>query len=82
MRTPPPPPSSPHPPRTVPMHLLSLPPPPSPPFRGAHGAVIVYDITCPKSFLRAKFWVGELQRSGTDSLGEGGWVWGGIGSLD
>ena len=50
------------------------------PCRGAHGAIIVYDITCPKSFLRAKFWVGELQRSGTDSLGECGWWLGGWGS--
>lgn len=31
--------------------------------RGAHGAVVVYDITCPASFSRAQFWVRELQRS-------------------
>ncbi|GAX75308.1 hypothetical protein CEUSTIGMA_g2753.t1 [Chlamydomonas eustigma] len=36
-------------------------------YRGAQGAVIVYDITSPTSFERAKFWVEELRRGGIDS---------------
>ena len=34
-------------------------------YRGAAAAIVVYDITSPDSFARAKSWVRELQRQGT-----------------
>ena len=34
-------------------------------YRGAQAAIVVYDITNPSSFERAKFWVKELQRQHT-----------------
>lgn len=36
--------------------------------RGASAAVIVYDITSPESFTRAKAWVRELQRQGNPDM--------------
>ncbi|KAL2635311.1 hypothetical protein R1flu_006790 [Riccia fluitans] len=37
-------------------------------YRGAAAAIIVYDITNPESFKRAKAWVQELQSQGSSSL--------------
>lgn len=37
-------------------------------YRGAAAAIIVYDITSPESFARAKKWVQELQRQGNPNL--------------
>ncbi|KAG6554545.1 hypothetical protein Mapa_003924 [Marchantia paleacea] len=37
-------------------------------YRGAAAAIIVYDITNPDSFTRAKKWVQELQSQGSSSL--------------
>ncbi|KAK6944985.1 Small GTPase [Dillenia turbinata] len=37
-------------------------------YRGAAAAVVVYDITSMDSFIRAKKWVGELQRQGNPNL--------------
>jgi len=36
--------------------------------RGAKAAIIVYDITSPESFARAKNWVRELQRQGNPEM--------------
>ena len=36
-------------------------------YRAAAGAIIVYDITLPDSFEKAKFWVKELQRSAPEA---------------
>jgi Ras-related protein Rab-5C len=38
------------------------------PRRGAAAAIIVYDITSPESFSRAKGWVRELQRQGKPDM--------------
>lgn len=32
-------------------------------YRGAHAAAVVYDITSPESFEKAKYWIGELQKN-------------------
>ena len=37
-------------------------------YRGAAAAVIVYDVTSPESFARAKSWVRELMRQGNQDL--------------
>ncbi|PNH03317.1 Ras-related protein RHN1 [Tetrabaena socialis] len=37
-------------------------------YRGAAAAIIVYDITSPDSFTRAKSWVRELQRQGNPNM--------------
>mmetsp|Transcript_33327 Transcript_33327/g.60230 ORF Transcript_33327/g.60230 Transcript_33327/m.60230 type:complete len:209 (-) Transcript_33327:429-1055(-) len=37
-------------------------------YRGAAAAIIVYDITSPESFNRAKAWVKELQRQGNPGM--------------
>ncbi|GFR43691.1 hypothetical protein Agub_g4800 [Astrephomene gubernaculifera] len=37
-------------------------------YRGAAGAIIVFDITSPDSFVRAKSWVRELQRQGNPAM--------------
>ncbi|GIL47256.1 hypothetical protein Vafri_4118 [Volvox africanus] len=37
-------------------------------YRGAAAAIIVYDITSPDSFTRAKSWVRELQRQGNPAM--------------
>mmetsp|Transcript_25317 Transcript_25317/g.68784 ORF Transcript_25317/g.68784 Transcript_25317/m.68784 type:complete len:197 (+) Transcript_25317:108-698(+) len=37
-------------------------------YRGAKAAIIVYDITSPESFARAKGWVRELQRQGNPDM--------------
>ena len=37
-------------------------------YRGAAAAVIVYDVTSPESFARAKSWVRELLRQGNQEL--------------
>lgn len=37
-------------------------------YRGAAAAIIVYDITSPESFARAKAWVRELQRQGNPNM--------------
>lgn len=37
-------------------------------YRGAAAAVIVYDISCRDTFVRAKKWVQELQRQGNPNL--------------
>jgi len=37
-------------------------------YRGAAAAIVVYDITQRNSFIRAKSWVKELQRQGTQNI--------------
>jgi len=37
-------------------------------YRGAAAAIVVYDITNPESFTRAKNWVKELQRQGNPNI--------------
>merc|ERR1712048_217193 len=37
-------------------------------YRGAAAAIVVFDITSPQSFQRAKSWVKELQRQGKDDV--------------
>merc|ERR1719367_1287817 len=37
-------------------------------YRGAAAAIVVYDITSPSSFNRAKTWVKELQRQGSPEV--------------
>jgi len=37
-------------------------------YRGAQAAIVVYDITNPESFERAKTWVKELQRQGNPNI--------------
>merc|ERR1711978_752722 len=37
-------------------------------YRGASAAIVVFDITNPASFQRAKSWVKELQRQGKDDV--------------
>jgi len=37
-------------------------------YRGAHAAVVVYDITNEQSFFRAQEWVKELQRKGSSEI--------------
>mmetsp|Transcript_13212 Transcript_13212/g.37519 ORF Transcript_13212/g.37519 Transcript_13212/m.37519 type:complete len:198 (-) Transcript_13212:361-954(-) len=37
-------------------------------YRGAQAAIVVYDITNPDSFVRAKNWVKELQRQGNPNI--------------
>lgn len=32
-------------------------------YRGAHAAAVVYDVTSPESFEKAKYWIGELQKN-------------------
>lgn len=32
-------------------------------YRGAHAAAVVYDITSPESFEKAKYWIGELAKN-------------------
>lgn len=39
-------------------------------YRGAHAAAVVYDITSPESFEKAKYWIGELQKNETSRPGE------------
>ncbi|KAF8071340.1 RABF1 [Scenedesmus sp. PABB004] len=37
-------------------------------FRGAHAAVVVYDVTSAASFQKAQFWIGELQRHASGAV--------------
>lgn len=37
-------------------------------YRGAQAAIVVYDITNPDSFERAKNWIKELQRQGNPNI--------------
>lgn len=37
-------------------------------YRGAAAAVVVYDITNPETFLKAQFWVKELQKHGNPDI--------------
>ena len=37
-------------------------------YRGAHAAIVVYDITSKESFERAVNWVKELQRQGNPNI--------------
>eukprot|EP00878_Enallax_costatus_P003497 GHUV01003710.1.p1 GENE.GHUV01003710.1~~GHUV01003710.1.p1 ORF type:complete len:219 (+),score=51.34 GHUV01003710.1:163-819(+) len=37
-------------------------------YRGAHAAAVVYDITNPESFEKAKYWIGELQKNASGSI--------------
>jgi len=37
--------------------------------QGAHAAAVVYDITNPESFEKAKYWIGELQKNASGSIG-------------
>ena len=37
-------------------------------YRGAHAAIVVYDITLRDSFERAKGWVDELQRNASKEI--------------
>ncbi|XP_042951657.1 ras-related protein RABF1 isoform X2 [Carya illinoinensis] len=37
-------------------------------YRGAAVAVIVYDITSPESFIKAQYWVKELQKHGSPDI--------------
>lgn len=37
-------------------------------YRGASAAVVVYDITNPETFLKAQFWVKELQKHGNPDI--------------
>jgi hypothetical protein len=37
--------------------------------RGAHAAAVVYDITSPESFEKAKYWISELQKNASGSIG-------------
>jgi GTPase SAR1 family protein len=39
-------------------------------YRGAHAAAVVYDITSPESFEKAKYWIGELQKNESSRPGE------------
>jgi GTPase SAR1 family protein len=39
-------------------------------YRGAHAAAVVYDITSPDTFEKAKYWIGELKRNASGSIGE------------
>lgn len=32
-------------------------------YRGAHAAAVVYDVTSPESFEKAKYWISELQKN-------------------
>lgn len=38
-------------------------------YRGAHAAAVVYDITNPDSFEKAKYWIGELQKNASGAIG-------------
>jgi hypothetical protein len=38
--------------------------------RGAHAAAVVYDVTSPESFEKAKYWISELQKNASGSIGE------------
>lgn len=44
-------------------------------YRGAHAAAIVYDMTNSDSFDKAKYWVSELQRNASSTIG-GRRAWG------
>ncbi|WIA32527.1 hypothetical protein OEZ86_003340 [Tetradesmus obliquus] len=37
-------------------------------YRGAHAAAVVYDITSPESFEKAKYWISELQKNASGSI--------------
>ena len=37
-------------------------------YRGAQAAIVVFDITSPESFEKAKSWVSELQRQGSPNI--------------
>ena len=37
-------------------------------YRGAQAAIVVYDITYPETFTRAKTWVKELQRQASPNI--------------
>ncbi|KAF6261274.1 ras-related protein RHN1-like protein [Scenedesmus sp. NREL 46B-D3] len=37
-------------------------------YRGAHAAAVVYDITSPESFEKAKYWISELQKNASGAI--------------
>eukprot|EP00879_Flechtneria_rotunda_P003389 GHRR01003617.1.p1 GENE.GHRR01003617.1~~GHRR01003617.1.p1 ORF type:complete len:226 (+),score=87.32 GHRR01003617.1:130-807(+) len=37
-------------------------------YRGAHAAAVVYDVSNPESFQKAKYWIGELQKNANGSI--------------
>jgi len=37
-------------------------------YRGAHAAAVVYDITSPDTFEKAKYWIGELKKNASGSI--------------
>ncbi len=38
-------------------------------YRGASAAAVVYDVTNPESFSKAKYWVSELQKNASGDIG-------------
>ena len=38
-------------------------------YRGASAAAVVYDVTNPESFAKAKYWVAELQKNASGDIG-------------
>ncbi len=38
-------------------------------YRGSHAAAVVYDVTIRESFVKAQFWIDELQRNAGPSIG-------------
>lgn len=38
-------------------------------YRGASAAAVVYDVTSPESFSKAKYWVSELQKNASGDIG-------------
>ena len=38
-------------------------------YRGASAAAVVYDVTNPESFAKAKYWVSELQKNASGDIG-------------
>ena len=38
-------------------------------YRGASAAAVVYDVTSPDSFSKAKYWVSELQKNASGDIG-------------
>jgi len=37
-------------------------------YRGAHGYVLVYDITSAESFEHVKYWLGEIRKNGNEDV--------------
>lgn len=44
-------------------------------YRGAHAAVLIYDVTSAHTFERAKFWTQELHTNVGPGIGEAHRVW-------